>query len=73
MIDFSYKNTTTSMVVIKCIGSNNFFLERVLFSQEIFIFKVPKDSQIEIWGIQSFGPKLEKRLRASSSNNLLAA
>tara|TARA_B100000700_G_scaffold157975_1_gene175248 strand:+ start:802 stop:1023 length:222 start_codon:yes stop_codon:yes gene_type:complete len=73
MIEFSYKNTTTSMVVVKCIGGNNFFLERVVFPCEIFTVMAPEHAQIEIWGIHSFGAQLEKRMRVSSSNNRIAA
>ena len=70
MVEFSYKNTTSSMVVIKCIGSNRFFLERVIFPGEVFIMMAPEEAKVEIWGIQSFGPQLEKRMRVPFQNKL---
>ncbi len=66
MVDFSYRNITSNMVVLKCIGPDNFFLERVVFPQEVFSSVAPDGSQLEIWGIQSYGPRLEQRLRVSA-------
>jgi len=75
MVDFSYKNISSSMVILKCIGPDRFFIERAIFPQEIFSSTAPEGSQLEIWGIESYGPNLEKRLRvtASMSENQVAA
>ncbi len=67
MVDFSYQNLTSSMVILKCIGPNRFFLERAIFPHEIFSSMAPEGSQLEIWGIESYGPSLEQRLRISAS------
>ena len=67
MVDFSYRNITSSMVILKCIGPDRFFLERAIFPQEVFSSMAPEGSQLEIWGIESYGPNLEQRLRVSSS------
>ena len=69
MVNFTYKNPTSSMVVLKCIGRNRFFLERVVFPQEAFTVMAPEESKVEIWGIQSFGPILEKRMRITNSRD----
>ena len=66
MIEFSYKNEGSRMVVLRCIGPSNFFLERVVFPADILTFMVPNDSRVEIWGNESYGPKLEERIRISS-------
>ena len=68
MVDFSYRNITSSMVILKCIGPDRFFLERAIFPQEVFSSMAPEGSQLEIWGIESFGPKLEQRLRVTAFN-----
>jgi len=75
MVDFSYRNVTSSMVVLKCIGPDSFFIERAIFPHEIFSSMAPEGSQLEIWGIEAYGPNLEQRLRISASNeeDLLAA
>ena len=67
MVDFSYKNISSSMVILKCIGPNKFFLERAIFPQEVFSSMAPIGSKLEIWGIVSYGPNLEQRIRVSDS------
>ena len=68
MVDFSYRNITSSMVILKCIGPYIFFLERAIFPQEVFSSVAPEGSQLEIWGIESYGPNLEQRLRVTAFN-----
>ena len=69
MVDFSYRNPSSGMVVLKCIGPDNFFLERVIFPQEVFSSMAPEGSHLEIWGIESYGPRLEQRLRVTISKS----
>ena len=68
MVDFSYRNITSSMVILKCIGPDSFFLERVIFPQEVFSLMAPEGSHLEIWGIESYGPILEQRHRLSDTH-----
>ena len=68
MVEFSYKNESCRMVVLRCIGPSNFFLERVLFPTDILTFMAPDDSRVEIWGNELYGPKLEERIRISADN-----
>ena len=68
MVDFSYKNITSSLVILKCVGPGRFFLERAIFPQEVFTSVAPEGSQLEIWGIESYGPNLEQRLRITAAN-----
>ncbi len=44
MVEFSYKNEGCRMVVLRCVGPSNFFLERVLFPTDILTFMAPNDS-----------------------------
>ena len=75
MLDFSYRNASERMVVLRCIGPRNFFLERVLFPSELLVFSAPEDSKVEIWGNELYGARLEQRMRVTSTSNdsLLAA
>ena len=68
MVEFSYKNEGCRMVVLRCIGPSNFFLERVLFPKDILTIMVPIDSRVEIWGNEFYGPKLEERIRVTVDN-----
>ena len=37
MVEFSYKNEASRMVVLRCIGPSNFFLERVeIWGNELY-------------------------------------
>tara|TARA_B100000900_G_scaffold317572_1_gene276590 strand:+ start:183 stop:392 length:210 start_codon:yes stop_codon:yes gene_type:complete len=69
MIEFSYKNKSKRMVVLRCIGPSKFFLERVLFPFEVLTFMAPNNSKVEIWGNQLYGPKLEERIRISKNDS----
>tara|TARA_B100001250_G_C19708168_1_gene747914 strand:- start:414 stop:596 length:183 start_codon:yes stop_codon:yes gene_type:complete len=51
------------MVVLRCIGTEQFYLERVLFPFELLAFKAPEGSRVEIWGHEHYGPKIEERIR----------
>ncbi|WP_269623163.1 DUF1830 domain-containing protein [Prochlorococcus marinus] len=68
MTQFSYCNEGKSMIVLRCIGPQNFFLERVIFPKEVFLFLAPQESKVEIWGDELYGPKLEQRLRIDTLN-----
>tara|TARA_B100000700_G_C14409551_1_gene563028 strand:+ start:128 stop:367 length:240 start_codon:yes stop_codon:yes gene_type:complete len=65
MIPFTYKNKSSKLLVIRCIGSNNFFLEKVIFPFEDFFFLAPHGSKIEILGndIDGMGMHIEERIR----------
>ncbi len=67
MLEFSNQNVISSMDIFKCIGPDRFFIERAIFPQEIFSSMAPEGSHLEIWGIESYGPNLEQRLRVSAS------
>ena len=67
MVEFSYRNVTSNIVILKCIRPDRFFLERAVFPQEVFSSMAPEGSKLEIWGIESYGPRLEQRLRVSTS------
>ena len=73
MIEFSYKNKSDKMVVLRCIGPCKFFLERVLFPLEVLTFMAPNDSRIEIWGNHLYGPKLEERIKINDDDDSLVA
>ena len=69
MLDFSYRNESERMLVLRCIGPYNFFLERVLFPAELIVFLAPEDSKVEIWGNELYGARLAKRLRVTITSN----
>ena len=70
MIEFSYKNKGSRMVVLRCIGPSKFFLERVLFPTETFTFLAPFNARVEIWGNELYGPRLEERIRVPKNDEV---
>jgi len=48
MMQFSYKNIHSRMVIVRCIGEKSFFVEKVVLPFEIIAFEAPKDSRVEI-------------------------
>ena len=59
MMQFSYKNEHSLMVIVRCIGEKSFFVEKVVLPFEIIAFEAPKDSRVEIWGNDLTGLHLE--------------
>ena len=61
MLECSYRNDTPSMVVLKCIGTNNFHVERVVMPTETYLFTAPEDSPIELWRLGQGGQICQER------------
>ena len=54
----SYNNSLDKMVIVRCFGSNGFYLERVVFPFEILNFQAPSEAEIEVWCHSIGGPEL---------------
>ena len=59
MIEFSYKNEHSRMLIVRCIGENSFYVEKVGLPSEIIAFEAPKDARVEIWGNDLSGLHIE--------------
>ena len=59
MIEFSYKNEHSRMLIVRCIGENSFYVEKVVLPSEIIAFEAPKDARVEIWGNDLSGLHIE--------------
>jgi hypothetical protein len=66
-MDCGYRNGSDRMVILRCIGPDQFFLERVVFPFEVLTFHCPADSEVEIWTHGLGGPEL---LEAIDSHDL---
>ena len=49
MVECVYKNDTSRMVIVKCIGADHFYREKVVMPTEVFWFEAPEDARLEIW------------------------
>lgn len=51
------------MVIVRCIGPQEFFLERVVFPFELLSFLAPAESVVQIWTHGLGGPELLETLQ----------
>ena len=65
MIECVYQNDTNRMVIVKCIGANHFYREKVVMPKEVFWFEAPKDARLEIWKMSMTGQMLHVRADVS--------
>jgi hypothetical protein len=75
LLDCTYRNTSDRMVILRCCGADQFFLERVVFPFEILAFACPPVSEVKIWSHGLYGPELlesflSEQLQADSSAQL---
>ena len=61
MVECIYQNDTSRMLIMKCIGSSQFYLEKVIMHSEIFLFNAPKEARLEIWRMSMSGQMLHVR------------
>ncbi len=60
----SYSNSSDRMVILRCLGPGEFFLERVVFPFEQLSFQCPPGSDVEIWSHSLGGPELVEHFAA---------
>ena len=65
MIECVYQNDTSRMVIVKCIGTNHFYREKVVMPTEVFWFGAPRDARLEIWKMSMSGQMLHVRADVS--------
>lgn len=54
----SYRNTTDRMMIVRCLGPDRFFLERVVFPFELLTFRCPGGAEVQVWSQGAAGPEL---------------
>jgi Domain of unknown function (DUF1830) len=57
-----YRNSSDRMVIVRCIGPEEFFLERVVFPFELLSFLAPPEAVVQIWTHGLGGPELIETL-----------
>ena len=61
MIECIYRNDSDRMVIVKCIGENHFYREKVVMPTEVFWFEAPREARLEIWKMSMTGQMLQVR------------
>jgi len=49
LVSCGYRNSSDRMVIARCLGPDQFFMERVVFPFELLSFQCPDQSELEIW------------------------
>jgi hypothetical protein len=60
----TYRNSTDRMVILRCCGPEQFFLERVVFPFELLSFGCPADAEVTIWSHGLGGAELVEAMQA---------
>jgi len=61
-----YQNSTSQMVIVRCVGPDAFFQERVLFPFDEWTFECPPQSRLDIWTHGLSGAELVDSIETSS-------
>tara|TARA_R100001509_G_scaffold70323_1_gene39096 strand:- start:768 stop:974 length:207 start_codon:yes stop_codon:yes gene_type:complete len=67
MIEFTYKNKHSRMLIVRCIGEKSFYVEKVVLPSEVIAFEAPKDARVEIWGNDLSGLHIEDTIIVGDS------
>ena len=65
MIECIYRNDSSRMVILKCIGKHHFYREKVVMPTEVFWFEAPAKARLEIWKMSATGQMLHLRADVS--------
>lgn len=61
-----YRNSSAQLVILRCIGAEAYFLEKVIFPFEDWCFQAPGDADVELWTHGLGGAELLERFDARS-------
>ena len=59
-----YRNDSSKMVILKCVGESQFFCEKVLMPSEVYFFEAPDDARLEFWLLNCGEPMLHTTAEA---------
>lgn len=59
-----YRNSSAQLVILRCIGAEAYFLEKVIFPFEDWCFQAPGDADVELWTHGLGGAELLERFDA---------
>jgi len=61
-----YRNSSDRMVILRCIGPQSFFHEKVIFPFECWSFQAPDDADVELWCHGLGGAELLERFSSQA-------
>lgn len=67
MVSYHFRNEGPQLVILRCIDSGSFFLEKVIFPRQGWCFDSPPGTRVEIW---TYGPAGVELLNAMNAEEL---
>lgn len=61
-----YRNSSDRMVILRCIGPDSYFHEKVVFPFESWSFQAPPEADVELWCHGLGGAELLERLNSQT-------
>lgn len=65
MQNLYYRNESSKMVILRCVGPESFFREKVMLPYEDLVWDCPMDSRVDIWSYGLNGPELLDSIEAA--------
>lgn len=65
MNNLHYHNESSKMVILRCVGPESFFREKVMLPYEDFIWDCPAESRVDIWSYGLTGAELVDSIEAA--------
>lgn len=59
-----FRNVSSRMVILRCVGPETFFQEKVIFPFEAWQWSCPPQSRVDIWSHSLTGPDLVESFQA---------
>ena len=60
-----FRNTSERMVILRCVGPDSYFREKVMLPLEQFVWDCPAESRVDLWSHGISGAELLDSLDAA--------
>jgi Domain of unknown function (DUF1830) len=67
---YYYLNGSTKMVILRCVGPEAFFREKVVLPLEQFVWSCPTESRVDLWSCGLGGPELLESFEAEELSSI---
>jgi hypothetical protein len=68
-----FRNTSERMVILRCVGPDSYFREKVMLPLEQFVWDCPAESRVDLWSHGISGAELLDSLDAAELSSAVDA
>ena len=68
-----FRNTSERMVILRCVGPDSYFREKVMLPLEQFVWDCPAESRVDLWSHGISGAELLDSLDAAELSSAFDA